>query len=103
MADFRYVVDTENYDEVLAFYRDACGFPVTRAWDEWEDKGAGASRGRGSVLRAADGVMEVRDRPAGLLVAVEVEDVDAQYERLKASGAEVLSEPATMPWGHRHF
>lgn len=30
-----------------------------------------------------------------------VDDVDAEYERLRESGAEVVTEPTTMPWGNR--
>jgi predicted enzyme related to lactoylglutathione lyase len=30
-----------------------------------------------------------------------VEDVDAEYERLKARVGEMVTEPTTMPWGNR--
>jgi predicted enzyme related to lactoylglutathione lyase len=30
-----------------------------------------------------------------------VEDVDAEYERLRGSLDEIVSEPTTMPWGNR--
>ena len=30
-----------------------------------------------------------------------VEDVDAEYERLREHVAEVVTEPTTMPWGNR--
>lgn len=30
-----------------------------------------------------------------------VEDVDAEYERLREHLAEVVTEPTTMPWGNR--
>ncbi|OBG26949.1 glyoxalase [Mycobacterium alsense] len=30
-----------------------------------------------------------------------VEDVDAEFERLRAGLAEVVTEPTTMPWGNR--
>jgi predicted enzyme related to lactoylglutathione lyase len=30
-----------------------------------------------------------------------VEDVDAEYERLRERVAEVVTEPTTMPWGNR--
>ena len=29
------------------------------------------------------------------------DDLDATFEKVRASGAEVLSEPATQPWGMR--
>ncbi|GLE54658.1 VOC family protein [Mycobacterium montefiorense] len=30
-----------------------------------------------------------------------VEDVDAEYQRLRGSVGEVVTEPTTMPWGNR--
>lgn len=39
----------------------------------------------------------------GAWLALEVDDVDAEYERLKQSNAPVLTEPKTEPWGDRHF
>jgi predicted enzyme related to lactoylglutathione lyase len=30
-----------------------------------------------------------------------VEDVDAEYERLRSSVGEIVTEPTTMPWGNR--
>jgi uncharacterized glyoxalase superfamily protein PhnB len=33
----------------------------------------------------------------------EVEDVDAEYERLKALGVEFVMPPTTHPWGARSF
>ena len=32
-----------------------------------------------------------------------VDDVDAEYARLTALGAEFVAEPALMPWGNRVF
>jgi predicted enzyme related to lactoylglutathione lyase len=34
-------------------------------------------------------------------IGFEVEDVDAQHERLKILGVEVIKPPATYPWGSR--
>ena len=32
-----------------------------------------------------------------------VDDVDAHFERARAAGAEIVQEPATMPYGDRHY
>ncbi|MCC2313360.1 VOC family protein [Cellulomonas xiejunii] len=37
----------------------------------------------------------------GLLVAFVVEDLDAEYERIAAAGAQVVTPPETEPWGER--
>lgn len=39
---------------------------------------------------------------AGLELNIEVDDVDATYDRLQAQGVDVTAEPADMPWGARH-
>lgn len=39
---------------------------------------------------------------AGLELNIEVDDVDASYDRLQAQGVDVTAEPADMPWGARH-
>lgn len=44
-----------------------------------------------------------RGLAAGLLLNFEVEDVDAQYERLKAAGLPILLELRDEDFGQRHF
>lgn len=39
----------------------------------------------------------------GLLVAFVVDDVDAEYARLRSEGVEALAPPVTEPWGERYF
>jgi catechol 2,3-dioxygenase-like lactoylglutathione lyase family enzyme len=39
----------------------------------------------------------------GAWLALEVEDVDAEYERLRQTGMELLTSPKTEDWGERHF
>jgi uncharacterized glyoxalase superfamily protein PhnB len=38
-----------------------------------------------------------------ITIGFEVEDVDAEYERLKAMGIEFVKLPTTHPWGARSF
>ena len=44
-----------------------------------------------------------RGRVSGLLLNFEVEDVDAEYERLKAAGLPMLLELRDEAFGQRHF
>ena len=44
-----------------------------------------------------------RGRVSGLLLNFEVEDVDAEYERLKAAGLPMLLELRDEDFGQRHF
>jgi catechol 2,3-dioxygenase-like lactoylglutathione lyase family enzyme len=46
----------------------------------------------------------LRDRSAdGLLVAFEVDDIDAEYARLQDEGVEITTPVQTEPWGERFF
>lgn len=38
-----------------------------------------------------------------VIVGFNVDDADAEYMRLRLSGAEMLNEPTTHPWGARSF
>jgi catechol 2,3-dioxygenase-like lactoylglutathione lyase family enzyme len=38
----------------------------------------------------------------GLLLALVVDDLDAEYERIAGAGARVLTPPETEPWGERY-
>lgn len=38
-----------------------------------------------------------------VIVCFNVDDVDAEYQRLLPLGAEMLNEPTTHPWGARSF
>jgi catechol 2,3-dioxygenase-like lactoylglutathione lyase family enzyme len=40
---------------------------------------------------------------AGLLVVFVVEDIDAEYERVRAAGAPITTPLETEPWGERFF
>ncbi|CAM3189291.1 VOC family protein [Nocardioides dubius] len=38
----------------------------------------------------------------GTLLAFEVDDLDAEFARIAATGAEVVTAPETEPWGERY-
>ena len=38
----------------------------------------------------------------GMLIAFVVDDVDAEFTRIAAEGASVVTEPETEPWGERY-
>jgi catechol 2,3-dioxygenase-like lactoylglutathione lyase family enzyme len=37
----------------------------------------------------------------GLLLALVVDDIDAEFDRIAAAGARVITRPETEPWGER--
>jgi len=106
-------VPVHDPDAALGFYRDALGLEVRNdvASGEyrWVTVGApgqdvdivlfpphgGRSGPEGDALLAL--VMQ-GSLQAAILRA---DDLDATFERVRASGAEVLQEPASQPWGVR--
>lgn len=101
MGEFRFAFDARDYDASVRFYRDLMALPLAGDWD----RGSGD---RGSLFRAAEGLIEVLEmvpgavysRPANARIVFEVPDVDAEYRRLRALGLEV-PPPVSYPWGHR--
>jgi lactoylglutathione lyase len=109
VRELRVAVTAENYEEALAFYRDALGLPVV---ESWENEG-----GSGAILEAGRATLEVLSRsqvdyvdeieaggtPSGpVRFALEVEDSVASAEVLEAAGAERLGGPVVTPWQHRN-
>lgn len=43
------------------------------------------------------------DAGQGLLLAFTVDDIDAEYERVRSAGAEIVTPIETEPWGERYF
>ncbi len=109
-------ISTNNFDEMLHFYRDLIGLPFAASYD-WDigskipDKVTGLkdSAVRTALLRAGNTFVEIfqytnpvgkdpiPNRPAcdaGLThICFDVLDVDHEYERLLAAGVEFHTEP----------
>jgi predicted enzyme related to lactoylglutathione lyase len=83
-----------DYGRSVAFYRDVVGLHIFREW------------GSGTVFFLGGGLLEL-SRSAGpvtddkLALWLHVRDVDAEFARLAAAGAEVVEAPVTEPWGLR--
>jgi lactoylglutathione lyase len=105
VRELRVALTVDDYEQALAFYRDALGLPVL---DDW---------GNGAVLDAGRATLEVLSRQAAehadevevgqrvaasVRVALEVGDSAATAETLTAAGAERLGEPVVTPWSHRN-
>lgn len=93
----------------LRFYRDVLGFEVAQTFER-DGALAGAIVNSGHirfVLNQDDGKLGwERVKGQGFYLQINVAsaaDVDAAAERIKASGATLLNEPADRPWGARMF
>ncbi|KAA6214678.1 VOC family protein [Streptomyces albofaciens JCM 4342] len=109
-------IAVDDHDKALPFYRDVLGLEVrndvTFEGMRWVTVGSPSQPGVEIVLEPplADPNASPADRQAmaellakGLLrgVIFSADDVDAVFERVQASGAEVLQEPADQPYGVR--
>jgi len=104
-GEFRVIVEALDFEETVAFYRDTLGLEQVDAWDRPEGKGA--------LLRAGGGVIEVVDRlprlpdRGGAPVArdarlvIQVDDVDAAHRELADAKVRILRGLASQSWGHR--
>jgi catechol 2,3-dioxygenase-like lactoylglutathione lyase family enzyme len=100
-------------DLALDFYRDSLGLElrndVARDQFRWITVGAASQPGVAIVLtNYLNGSPADGDALAALLakgalngVHFHTDDLDSTFERLRASGAEIVQEPADQPWGTR--
>lgn len=102
----RLVVESEDFEGALAFFRDALGLPEAEAFEgEGDARVVILDAGRATLELAnpaqkrmideveADGIPSPRIR-----IAFEVEDARATTHRLADAGAEVVAEPRETPW-----
>jgi len=87
----------------IEWYRDVIGLPFRFENDGYAEF---ATEGCKFALYQRDKLPELLGRAAiaggpGGEIAFVVGDVDAEVERVRAAGAEILSGPVDRPWGHR--
>lgn len=106
VLQMRLVVEVDDFDAAVAFYRDALGLPEQAAF-----QGEGDARviildaGRATLELANSAQKRLIDRvEAGgresnrIRVAFEVLDSTAVTDTLAAAGAEVIAPPTETPW-----
>jgi len=106
VRQLRLVVQAEDFDAALTFYRDVLGLPQSAAFEgDGDARVAILDAGRATLelanpaqVRMIDAV-ESEGRPsARLRVAFEVGDGRAVTAELVAAGAELIAEPRETPW-----
>lgn len=102
-------------DLALSFYRDALGLElrndVAKGDFRWITVGAASQPGVAIVLtNYLSGSPADNDAVAALVakgalngVHFHTDDLDASFEKVRASGAEIAQEPTDQPWGTRDF
>ncbi|MFI2565144.1 VOC family protein [Paenarthrobacter sp. NPDC018779] len=107
-------VTVNDVDESLPFYRDALGMKVRNDvgsdGQRWVTLGSDAQPDLELVLSPphagrsqadGDAIQELLTKGVMPMLVFNTDDLDGTFEKLRASGAEVLQEPIDQPWGPR--
>jgi len=107
-------ITVDDMDEAIAFYRDALGFKVTgdngpgqQRWVSLSDPVHGgpelvlSSPYAGRSQEDGDALRELLVKGVLPMIVFSSDDLDADFERVRATGAEVLQEPIDRPYGVR--
>ncbi len=107
-------ITVNDVDESIAFYGDVLGLEVRNdvpaGGFRWVTLGSDAQPGLQIVLSEphagrsqadGDALQELLTKGVLPMMVFASDDVDATFETLRASGAEVLQEPIDQAWGPR--
>lgn len=107
-------ITVTDVDASIAFYSGALGLDVLMDVPSgdfrWVTLGSDAQPGLGLVLSVphagrsqadGDALQELLTKGVLPMLVFRSDDVDATFETVRASGAEVLQEPMDQPWGPR--
>jgi len=106
VLQMRLVVEAEDYEEAVAFYRDVLGLPEELVVDgEGGERVTILDAGRATIelsnpaqVAMIDEVEVGRRVAPRLRVAFEVADAERATRDLVAAGAELIAEPTLTPW-----
>jgi catechol 2,3-dioxygenase-like lactoylglutathione lyase family enzyme len=107
-------ITVHNVDDAIAFYGGALGLEVVNDVGSgdfrWVTLGSAEQPGLGIVLSVphagrskadGDALQELLAKGSLPFLVFSTDDVDALFDTVKASGAEVLQEPTDQQWGPR--
>jgi len=107
-------ITVNDPDESLGFYRDALGLEVRNdvasGGFRWVTLGSSDQPGLEIVLSEphagrsqadGDALQELLTKGVLPTIVFRADDLEAAFERVRVSGAEVLQEPMDQPWGPR--
>jgi catechol 2,3-dioxygenase-like lactoylglutathione lyase family enzyme len=107
-------ITVDDTEKALAFYRDALGLElrndVASGGFHWITLGSADQPGLEIVLSEphagrspedGDMMQELLTKGVLPMLVFRTDDLDATFEKVRASGAEVLQEPIDQPWGPR--
>ena len=106
VRQLRIVVEAEDYDEALTFFRDVLGLPEEESYaGEGGAKVAILDAGRATLELSNPAQVRMIDRvetdgvtSPRIRLAFEVDDSQAVTDRLVEGGGELLASPRETPW-----
>ncbi len=106
VLQLRVVVEVDDFDAAVAFYRDQLGMPEEFSIDSGDDARVVALQAGRATLelvttgqrRLIDELEVGRDVSPPIRIALEVADVDTVTARSVDAGAEEIAPPTETPW-----
>jgi methylmalonyl-CoA/ethylmalonyl-CoA epimerase len=105
----RLIIETDDFDEAVRFYRDTLGMPEQVAFaTDGDDRVAILHAGIATIELATrtharnidevEGIPSTPPGPPSLRIALEVEDTERAVARTTEAGADLLAPPTTTPF-----
>ena len=109
VTELRVALTVDDFDEAVAFYRDALGLEQLADWSGDDGRVIILSAGRATLelfdqaqAEKVDAI-EAGHRISGVVrLALEVADSEETARQLVAAGAEEVARPVSTPWGDRN-
>lgn len=109
VTELRVTLTVEDFDQALAFYRDALGLEQLADWSTDDGRVVVLEAGRATLelfdqaQAAAVDQIEAGRRVSGKVrLALKVSDSDLTARHLIEAGADQVAPPVTTPWGDRN-
>lgn len=106
VKEFRVVLTVEQFDQAVAFYRDALGLAQLEDWSSEMGRVILLEVGRATLelmdkaqARAVDEIETGRRVSGAVRFALEVGDSEDAARKLVAAGAYLVAPAAPTPWG----
>jgi catechol 2,3-dioxygenase-like lactoylglutathione lyase family enzyme len=109
VTELRVTLTVEDFDQALAFYRDALGLEQVADWSSESGRVVALDAGRATLelfdqaQAAAVDEIEAGRRVSGTVrFALKVPDSEQAARELVAAGGDEVAPPVTTPWGDRN-
>jgi lactoylglutathione lyase len=109
VTELRVALTVDDFDQALAFYRDALGLEELADWSTDDGRVVVLQAGRATLelfdqaQAAAVDEIEAGRRVSGKVrLALQVPDSEEKAQQLIAAGADEVAPPVTTPWGDRN-